>query len=253
MKFVSWNVNGLRACMNKGFKDFFDRVNADIFAIQETKMQENQKEFDFIGYYEYWNSADKKGYSGTLIYTKEKPLKVINGIDGILYNDEGRIITLEFAEYFFVTIYSPNSGDGLKRLDYRMEFEDHLKDYLSKLDEIKPVIVCGDLNVAHTKMDIKNPRNNIRNAGFTIEERTQFEKLLDKGFIDTFRYQYPETIKYTWWSYRFNARLNNAGWRIDYFLISKRLKDNLIDSIIFNEIMGSDHCPVAIEINIVID
>jgi exodeoxyribonuclease-3 len=248
MKFISWNVNGLRACMNKGFKEFFDTMDADIFAIQETKMQENQKEFDFEGYYEYWNSAEKKGYSGTLIYTKEKPINVINGIDGELYNDEGRIITLEFEKFFFITIYSPNSQEGLKRLDYRMEFEDKLRSYLTKLDKIKPIIVCGDLNVAHNEIDIKNPQSNQRNAGFTIEERTKFQALLDAGFTDTFRYQYPDLIKYTWWSYRFNARRNNVGWRIDYFLISNRLQKELKESFIYDEVMGSDHCPIAIEI-----
>ncbi len=248
MKFISWNVNGLRACMNKGFKEFFDTMDADIFAIQETKMQENQKEFDFEGYYEYWNSAEKKGYSGTLIYTKEKPINVTNGIDGELYNDEGRIITLEFEKFFFITIYSPNSQEGLKRLDYRMEFEDKLRSYLTKLDKIKPIIVCGDLNVAHNEIDIKNPQSNQRNAGFTIEERTKFQALLDAGFTDTFRYQYPDLIKYTWWSYRFNARRNNVGWRIDYFLISNRLQKELKESFIYDEVMGSDHCPIAIEI-----
>jgi exodeoxyribonuclease-3 len=248
MKFISWNVNGLRACMNKGFKEFFDTMDADIFAIQETKMQENQKEFDFEGYYEYWNSAEKKGYSGTLIYTKEKPINVINGIDGELYNDEGRIIALEFEKFFFITIYSPNSQEGLKRLDYRMEFEDKLRAYLTKLDKIKPIIVCGDLNVAHNEIDIKNPQSNQRNAGFTIEERTKFQALLDAGFTDTFRYQYPDLIKYTWWSYRFNARRNNVGWRIDYFLISNRLQKELKESFIYDEVMGSDHCPIAIEI-----
>jgi exodeoxyribonuclease-3 len=234
--------------MNKGFKEFFDTMDADIFAIQETKMQENQKEFDFEGYYEYWNSAEKKGYSGTLIYTKEKPINVINGIDGELYNDEGRIITLEFEKFFFITIYSPNSQEGLKRLDYRMEFEDKLRAYLTKLDKIKPIIVCGDLNVAHNEIDIKNPQSNQRNAGFTIEERTKFQALLDAGFTDTFRYQYPDLIKYTWWSYRFNARRNNVGWRIDYFLISNRLQKELKESFIYDEVMGSDHCPIAIEI-----
>lgn len=248
MKLISWNVNGLRACMKKGFKDFFDLMNADLFACQETKMQEDQKEFDFDGYYEYWNSAEKKGYSGTLIYTKEKPISVIKGIEGTLYNDEGRIITLEFEEFYFITIYSPNSQEELKRLDYRMEFENHLRTYLMKLDEKKPLIICGDLNVAHTEIDIKNPKANLRNAGFTNEERNKFQNLLDAGFVDSFRFLYPELIKYTWWSYRFNARENNAGWRIDYFLISERLKSALKDSMIFDEVTGSDHCPIALEI-----
>lgn len=248
MRFVSWNVNGLRACMNKGFKDFFTEIDADIFAIQETKMQEEQKEFDFKGYYEYWNSADKLGYSGTLIFTKEKPINVIYGIDDYKYNDEGRIISLEFDEFYFVTVYVPNSKRDLMRLDYRMEFEEDFKEYLNKLNLIKPVIICGDLNVAHKEIDLKNPKSNVRNAGYTIEERTKFQSLLDSGFTDSFRYLYPDVVKYSWWSYMFNARKNNAGWRIDYFIISDRLKDNLKDSIIYSEVGGSDHCPVAIDI-----
>lgn len=248
MRFVSWNVNGLRACMKKGFNDFFREMDADIFAIQETKMQEDQKEFAFNGYYEYWNSADRKGYSGTLIYTKEKPLNVIYGIDGEKYNDEGRIITLEFPDFYFVTAYSPNSQRGLARLPYRMEYEDDLKNYLNELDNKKPVIFCGDLNVAHKKIDIKNPSTNTRNAGFTIEERTKFSNLLESGFIDTFRNLYPEKVKYTWWSYMFNARKNNVGWRIDYFIISKRLRNVLVDSLIYDVVLGSDHCPIALKL-----
>lgn len=248
MKFVSWNVNGLRACMNKGFKEFFDNMNADIFAIQETKMQEDQKEFDFEGYYEFWNSADKKGYSGTLIYTKEKPISVSYGIDDYKYNDEGRIITLEFEQFYFVTVYVPNSQRALTRLDYRMNFEDDFRNYLVKLDQIKPVIMCGDFNVAHQEIDLKNPKSNEKNAGYTIEERSKMQLLLEEGFIDTFRFQYPEVIKYSWWSYMFNARTKNIGWRIDYFVISKRLKDQLKDSLIYTEVLGSDHCPVAIDI-----
>ncbi|HHU55504.1 MAG TPA: exodeoxyribonuclease III [Acholeplasmataceae bacterium] len=247
MKIISWNVNGLRACMKKGFADFFEKSDADIFAIQETKMQENQKDFAFPGYFEYWNSAERKGYSGTLIYTKEKPLEVIYGIDG-KYNDEGRIITLKYPEFYFVTAYVPNSQQELKRLDYRMKFDDDFRNYLIDLDKKLPVIICGDLNVAHKEIDLKNPKSNERNAGFTIEERTKFQMLLDSGFIDTFRYLYPDTIKYTWWSYMFNARKNNAGWRIDYFLLSERLKGKLKDSIIYNDIFGSDHCPVGLEI-----
>jgi len=248
MKFISWNVNGLRACMNKGFKDYFEEMNADIFAIQETKMQEEQKEFDFKGYYEYWNCANKKGYSGTLIYTKEKPINVIYGIDGEKYNDEGRIITLEFENYYFVTAYVPNSQRELTRLDYRMEFEDDFNKYLNHLDLKKPVVLCGDLNVAHNEIDLKNPKSNQKNAGYTIEERTKFQYLLDSGFTDTFRYLYPEAVKYSWWSYMFNARNNNAGWRIDYFIISNRLKENLKDSSIYTDVHGSDHCPVSIDI-----
>lgn len=247
MKIISWNVNGLRACMKKGFADFFEKSDADIFAIQETKMQENQKDFAFPGYFEYWNSAERKGYSGTLIYTKEKPLEVIYGIDG-KYNDEGRIITLKYPEFYFVTAYVPNSQQELKRLDYRMKFDDDFRNYLIDLDKKLPVIICGDLNVAHKEIDLKNPKSNERNAGFTIEERTKFQMLLDSGFIDTFRYLYPDTIKYTWWSYMFNAHKNNAGWRIDYFLLSERLKGKLKDSIIYNDIFGSDHCPVGLEI-----
>lgn len=249
MKFISWNVNGLRSAMNKGFKEFFDDMDADIFAIQETKMQEEQKEFDFPGYYEYWNCAEKKGYSGTLIYTKNKPLNVLYGIDG-KYNDEGRIITLEFEDYFFITVYAPNSQRELARLDYRMVFEDDFREYLTKLDSIKPVILCGDLNVAHQEIDLKNPKTNTRNAGFTIEERNKFTLLLETGFTDTFRFLYPDKIQYTWWSYRANARQNNVGWRIDYFLVSKRISDDIIDSIILDDITGSDHCPVVLKINL---
>ncbi len=248
MKFISWNVNGLRACMNKGFKEFFKKVDADIFAIQETKMQENQKEFEFAGYYEYWNSADKLGYSGTLIYTKEKPINVFYGIDNNKYNDEGRIITLEFDDFYFVTVYVPNSKRDLLRLDYRMKFEDDFREYLKKINLSKPVIICGDLNVSHKEIDLKNPKSNEKNAGYTIEERSKFQQLLDSGFIDTFRYLYPEVVKYSWWSYMFNARKKNIGWRIDYFVISDSLKDNLIDSAIYSEVEGSDHCPIGIEV-----
>jgi len=250
MKFVSWNVNGLRACMNKGFKDFFKEMNPDIFAIQETKMQEYQKDFFFEGYSEFWNSADKLGYSGTLIYTKLKPLQVVYGIYGNGYNDEGRIITLEFEKFFLVTTYVPNAQMELTRLSYRMEFEDKFRVYLVELDAKKPVILCGDLNVAHQPIDLKNPKSNEKNAGFTIEERSKFQALLDAGFIDTFRYLYPETIKYTWWSYMFNSRKNNVGWRIDYFVVSNKIKERIKDSLIYPEIEGSDHCPVALEIEI---
>ncbi len=250
MKFISWNVNGLRAAMKKGFTDFFNKSDADIFAIQETKMQEDQKDFSFPGYYEYWSSAEKKGYSGTLIYTKYKPINVFYGIDGDKYNDEGRIITLEYDSFFFVNTYVPNSQRELTRLDYRMIFEDEFRNYLSQLDKIKPVILCGDLNVAHQEIDLRNPSTNTMNAGFTIEERTKFSELLNAGFIDSFRYLYPDKIEYSWWSYMFQARQRNIGWRIDYFVVSERLKDNLIDSSIQTEIEGSDHCPVTLEINI---
>lgn len=249
MKFISWNVNGLRAAMNKGFKEFFDDMDADIFAIQETKMQEEQKEFDFPGYYEYWNCAEKKGYSGTLIYTKNKPLNVFYGIDG-KYNDEGRIITLEYDDYFFINVYVPNSQRELARLDYRMEFEDDFRKYITGLDSIKPVILCGDLNVAHQEIDLKNPKSNTRNAGFTIEERNKFSLLLESGFVDTFRSLYPSEIQYTWWSYRANARQNNVGWRIDYFLVSQRIFKNVRDSIILDEVTGSDHCPILLKLHL---
>ena len=248
MKFITWNVNGLRAVRKKGFDDFFHSMNADIFAIQETKMQEDQKEFEYEGYFEYWSSAMKKGYSGTLIYTKQKPLNVTYGIDGIGYNDEGRIITLEYDNFYFVNTYVPNAQPELARLDFRMNFEDNFRDYLVRLDQVKPVILCGDLNVAHNEIDLKNPKSNEKNPGFSIEERTKFQELLDAGFTDTFRYLYPDTVKYTWWSYRFNARANNAGWRIDYFVVSKRIQDEIIEVKLLNEIAGSDHCPVEIEL-----
>lgn len=248
MKFISWNVNGLRAIFKKGFEDYFLNVDADIFAIQETKMQEEQKEFDIKNYHEYWNSAIKKGYSGTLIYSKNKPLNVIYGIDKERYNDEGRIITLEFENYYFVNVYVPNSQRELTRLDYRMNFEDDFRDYLTRLDKEKPVILCGDLNVAHKEIDLANPKINEKNAGYTIEERKKFQELLDTGFIDSFRYLYPNIIKYSWWSYMLKARERNIGWRIDYFLISERIKNNLIEAKIEDNVQGSDHCPVSIEI-----
>ncbi|NLG81160.1 MAG: exodeoxyribonuclease III [Bacilli bacterium] len=250
MKFISWNVNGLRACLKKGFLDFFISQDADIFAIQETKMQEAQKDFHFPGYYEYWNSALKPGYSGTLILSRTKPLSVHYGLLDGKYNDEGRAITLEFDNFFFVTVYSPNAQRELTRLTYRVEYEGHLREYLRTLDKIKPVILCGDMNVAHQEIDLKNPKENQRNAGFTIEERTEFNKLLAEGFVDTFRYLYPQTIKYTWWSYMFNARAKNIGWRIDYFVISERLKEKIKDSLIFESVLGSDHCPVGLVIDL---
>ena len=247
MKLISWNVNGLRACSQKGFYDFFDKINADIFCVQETKMQEGQMELSKEGYHYYMNSADKKGYSGTLIYTKEKPLNVIYGINE-KYNDEGRVITLEFNKFYLVNAYVPNAQDGLKRIDYRIIFEDDLRMYLKSLN--KPVIYCGDLNVAHNPIDLKNPKANEQNAGYSIQERTKFNELLQAGFIDAFRYLYPTKVEYSWWSYRFNARANNAGWRIDYFIVSDLLKNNVIDSKIHTDIYGSDHCPVELEINI---
>ena len=246
MKLISWNVNGIRACLDKGFMDYFKKMDADFFSIQETKMQEGQANLDIDGYYRFMSSAIKKGYSGTLIYAKEKPLNVTYGIDGELYNDEGRIITLEYDKYFLVNAYVPNSQEELKRLDYRMIFEDNMRQYLMKLDKIKPVIYCGDLNVAHERIDIKNPDTNQRNAGFTIEERNKMTMLLDSGFIDTFRYLYPDKVLYSWWSYRFQARLKNAGWRIDYFIVSKRLKDSIKDALIHTDVLGSDHCPIEL-------
>ena len=249
MRFVNWNVNGYRAVLNKGFKDFFNNINADIFSIQETKMQEGQSDINIDGYYSYMSSAEKKGYSGTLIYTKIKPLNVIYGING-KYNDEGRVITLEFDNYYFVTAYVPNSGEELKRLDYRMIFEDDMREYLISLDKIKPVIYTGDLNVAHNEIDIKNPKANINNAGFTKEERDKMTLLLSSGFIDTFRYLYNDKILYSWWSYRFHARENNAGWRIDYYLVSDRIKNKVKESTILTDIYGSDHAPILLEMDI---
>lgn len=250
MKFISWNVNGLRACMKKGFSDFFNEMDADFFSIQETKMQEEQKTFKFDGYYEYWNDADKKGYSGTLIYTKHKPNEVFYGLPDDGYNDEGRIITLEYDEFYLVNTYVPNAKRDLARLDYRMIYEDRVREYYNSLNKTKPVILCGDLNVAHTEIDLKNDKSNKRNAGFTIEERTKFTKLLESGFTDTFRFKNPDDVKYSWWSYMFNARANNAGWRIDYFVVSDHLNKSIINSDILTEIMGSDHCPVLLEIDL---
>lgn len=247
MKFISWNVNGLRACMKKGFMDFFEREDADIFAIQETKMQESQLEESMKpnGYHLYMNSAERKGYSGTLVYTKEKPLSVTYEIEGD-ETKEGRVITLEYKDFYFVCAYVPNSKDGLARLPYRMEWEELLKKHLKKLDKEKPVIYTGDLNVAHEEIDIKNPQANRKNAGFSDEEREKMTQLLSSGLKDTFRELYPEEVKYSWWSYRFKARERNAGWRIDYFLVSDRFMKNVKDSLIFDDIQGSDHCPVGL-------
>ena len=250
MKFISFNVNGLRACKTHGFDEAFLNFDADCFSIQETKMQEGQAELDIPGYYRYMSSAIKKGYSGTIIYTKKKPLNVIYGIDGNLYNDEGRIITLEFDNFFLVNAYVPNAQPELKRLDYRMEFEDRMREYLLGLDKIKPVIYCGDLNVAHERIDLRNPDSNTKNPGFSIEEREKMTKLLSSGFKDTYRTLYPTKVEYSWWSYRFNARANNAGWRIDYFLVSDRLMKNVRDSIIHTEVLGSDHCPIELDIDL---
>jgi len=245
MKIISWNVNGLRACKTKGFDTYFDKENADIFCIQETKMQEGQADLEKEGYYRYMSSAIKKGYSGTLVYTKEKPLSVVYGVNG-LYNDEGRVITLEYNDFYLVNVYVPNSKEELLRLDYRMEFEDNFRNYLTNLKKNKSVILCGDLNVAHEEIDIKNPKANLRKAGFTIEERNKFSLLLEEGFKDTFRTLYKDTVTYSWWSYRFHARENNAGWRIDYFVVSDDFMPRVKDSIIDTQILGSDHCPVKL-------
>ena len=251
MKLVSWNVNGLRAVVNKGFMDFFKQIDADIFALQETKMQEGQLELILDGYYQYWNSAQKKGYSGTAIFTKEKPLNVTYGLGIEEHDKEGRIITLEFEKFYFVDCYTPNSKRELERLDYRMIWEDEVRKYLKKLDETKPVIYCGDLNVAHKEIDLKNPKTNRRSAGFTDEERSKMRKLLEAGFTDTFRYLYPDKENaYTWWSYMGHAREKNVGWRIDYFIVSKSIEEKIKDSIIHESIMGSDHCPVELQIKI---
>lgn len=250
MKLISWNVNGIRACVQKGFLEFFKEVDADIFCIQESKLQEGQIELDLEGYNQYWNYAKKKGYSGTAIFTKQKPLEVTYGLGIEEHDQEGRVITLEFEQFYMVTVYTPNSQNELARLPYRMEWEEAFKDYLKKLDEKKPVIVCGDLNVAHKEIDLKNPKTNQKNAGFTIEERTKFSELLENGFTDTFRYFYPDREEiYSWWSYRFKAREKNAGWRIDYFLTSSSLEDQLVGAKIHTEVLGSDHCPVELEIS----
>ena len=248
MKFISWNVNGLRACVGKDFEQQFKDFNADFFCLQETKMQAGQLDLSFPGYESYWNYADKKGYSGTAIFTKHKPLSVTYGINIDEHDHEGRVITLEMDDFYLVTVYTPNSQDELRRLEYRMKWEEDFQSYLHKLDEIKPVIVCGDMNVAHQEIDLKNPKTNHRNAGFTDEEREKMTQLLSNGFIDTFRTLYPEQVTYSWWSYRFRAREKNTGWRIDYFLISERLRDRLVDAKIHTEIMGSDHCPIEIDL-----
>ncbi len=247
MKFISWNVNGLRACVGKGFEQAFLELDADFFCLQETKMQEGQLDLAFPGYLSYWNYAEKKGYSGTAIYTRHTPLNVTYGLDIEEHDHEGRVITLEMESFFLVTVYTPNSQDELRRLDYRMTWEDAFRDYLKSLDARKPVIVCGDMNVAHQEIDLKNPKTNRRNAGFTDEERAKMTALLNAGFTDTFRFFYPDqTDIYSWWSYRFQARQKNAGWRIDYFLSSKRLEPQLQDAKIHTEIFGSDHCPVEL-------
>ncbi|WP_050638035.1 exodeoxyribonuclease III [Candidatus Stoquefichus sp. SB1] len=245
---VSWNVNGLRACLTKGFADFFNHIDADIFAIQETKLQQHQIDLQFDGYYSYYNDAVKKGYSGTAIYTKKKPLQVSYGLGIKEHDQEGRVITLEFEKYYFVTVYTPNSKRGLERLDYRQVWEDAFREYLLNLKKIKPVMICGDLNVAHQEIDLKNDKTNHKNAGFTDEERAKFTELLESGFVDTFRYMYPDKETYSWWSYMFKAREKNAGWRIDYFVVSDDLKKQIKDAYIYTDVLGSDHCPVGVEL-----
>ena len=251
MKLVSWNVNGIRACLSKGFLDFFSSADADIFCIQETKVQQGQVQLDLEGYYQYWNYAVKKGYSGTALFTRRKPVSVTDGIGINEHDNEGRVLTAEYDKFYLVTVYTPNAQRGLTRLDYRMKWEDDFREYLLGLDSIKPVIICGDLNVAHKEIDLKNPESNRKNAGFTDEEREKMTILLQSGFTDSFRYLYPDkTDAYTWWSYMFNAREKNVGWRIDYFLVSDRIRDKIRDAGMFSEVYGSDHCPVFLEIDI---
>ena len=250
MKFISWNVNGFRACLNKGFEEFFKNEDADFFCIQETKMQPDQADFKPDGYYQYWYSAEKKGYSGTAIFTKHEPISVWYGLDIDKHDHEGRAITLEYDNFYLLCVYTPNSQRELARLEYRQEWEDDLRDYIKSLDSTKPVIYCGDLNVAHQEIDLKNPKTNHHSAGFTDEERNKFTELLNSGFRDTFRTLYPEKVEYSWWSYMFHAREKNVGWRIDYFVVSDRIMPKVKDSKIYTRIMGSDHCPVGIEIDI---
>jgi exodeoxyribonuclease-3 len=247
MRFISWNVNGFRAVLTKGFAEIFSDLDADFFCLQETKMQPGQADFAPEGYHSYWFSAEKKGYSGTAVFAKKEPISVFYGING-KHTDEGRVITLEYDDFYLVCAYVPNAQDGLKRIDYRMEFENDMREYLSALDKSKNVVYCGDLNVARTELDLKNPKANIGNAGFSYEERGKLEELLSVGFTDSYRHLYPDTVKYSWWSYRFRARENNAGWRIDYFLVSDRIADKIISADIITDIMGSDHCPVLLEI-----
>ncbi len=250
-KFVSWNVNGIRACVQKGFRESFYKLRADIFCLQETKLQAGQIELDLPGYHQYWNYAEKKGYSGTAVFTREEPLSVFYGMDKAEHDTEGRLITLEYDNFYFVCCYTPNAQDGLKRIDYRMKWEDDLREYLSSLSANKPVVYCGDLNVAHNEIDLKNPKTNRGNAGFSDEERRKFSQLLEAGFTDSFRYLYPDLEgAYSWWSYRFQARQKNAGWRIDYFVVSDYIKDKIVDSKIHPEILGSDHCPVELDIDL---
>ena len=250
-KFISWNVNGIRSCVQTGFRESFYKLRADIFCLQETKLQAGQIELDLPGYHQYWNYAEKKGYSGTAVFTREEPLSVFYGMDKAEHDTEGRLITLEYDNFYFVCCYTPNAQDGLKRIDYRMKWEDDLREYLSSLSANKPVVYCGDLNVAHNEIDLKNPKTNRGNAGFSDEERGKFSQLLEAGFTDSFRYLYPDLEgAYSWWSYRFQARQKNAGWRIDYFVVSDYIKDKIVDSKIHPEILGSDHCPVELDIDL---
>ncbi|MCI5876277.1 MAG: exodeoxyribonuclease III [Prevotella sp.] len=248
MRLISWNVNGLRACVGKGFAEAFKALDADFFCLQETKMQAGQLDLQFDGYRSYWNYADKKGYSGTAIYTRHEPLSVSYGIGIDEHDHEGRVITLEMPQFYLVTVYTPNSQDGLRRLDYRMRWETDFQNYLHQLDARKPVVVCGDMNVAHEEIDIKNPKTNRHNAGFTDEERAAMTRLLGSGFVDTFRYLHPDEVTYSWWSYRFRAREKNAGWRIDYFVVSERLAPQVAEARIHTQVMGSDHCPVEVDL-----
>ncbi|SJZ53937.1 exodeoxyribonuclease III [Anaerorhabdus furcosa] len=250
MKLISWNVNGLRACITKGFLDFFNEEDADIFCVQETKLQPHQIELELKDYYQYWHSAERKGYSGTAVFTKKEPISIQTDFGKDIFNDEGRVLTLEFDKFYLVNAYVPNSKEELARLDYRMEWEDELRNHLINLEKKKPVIYCGDLNVAHQEIDLKNPKTNRRNPGFSDEEREKMTTLLGVGFIDTYRTLYPEAIEYSWWSYRFNSREKNTGWRIDYFITSATLKDKVMSAKIYTSVLGSDHCPVGLEINI---
>ena len=250
MKLISWNVNGIRACLTKGFEEFFNNIDADIFCLQETKCQVGQVDLEFEGYHSYWNSAEKKGYSGTCIFTKKEPIKVTYGIGKEEHDKEGRVITLEFEDFYMICIYTPNSKRELERLDYRQIWEDEIRKYMLELNKNKPVIMCGDLNVAHKEIDLKNPDTNHRSAGFTDEERNKMTELLNSGFIDTYRYKYPDKIEYSWWSYMRQARSKNIGWRIDYFIVSKELEENIQDAKIHTEILGSDHCPIELDVNI---
>ena len=248
MKLISWNVNGIRACLEKGFLDYFQTLNADFFCLQETKAQPEQVSLELPGYHQFWYSAEKKGYSGTAIFAKEEPISVTYGVGVEELDHEGRLICLEYADFYLLTCYTPNAQDGLKRIDHRMAWEDAFRNYLCRLDEKKPVVVCGDLNVAHNEIDLKNPKSNRGSAGFSDEERGKFTELLAAGFTDSFRHLYPDTVRYSWWSYRFNARANNVGWRIDSFLVSDRLAERISSADILNDVMGSDHCPVLLEI-----